>query len=115
MNNLDGQQLQPLLEHVLAGESQAYNDLFTLLRPYLHGLVRRCLGPDAHGPVDYSGIVQSSLRRIYENLDAIGNEPTAKHFLAWVKKIVRNRAIDEVRRRAREMARQGGSNIDDIP
>jgi RNA polymerase sigma-70 factor (ECF subfamily) len=64
----------------------------------LHALVRRTLGNDWQ---DASDIVQSSLRRINENLDdLLEDDPTVPHLLAWIKKIVRNRAIDEARRRA---------------
>jgi RNA polymerase sigma-70 factor (ECF subfamily) len=97
MTDLDKHQLRPLLERVSRGDAQALNELFTRLRPYLHALVRRTLGPDWK---DASDVVQSSLRRINENLDDIlQDEPTVPHLLAWIKKIVRNRAIDEVRKR----------------
>src|SRR5947209_2209169 len=97
-DDLDRHQLQPLLERVTAGDRTALNDLFARLRPYLHSLVRKTLGPDWK---DTSDIVQSSLRRINENFDdLLGDDPTVPHLLAWIKKIVRNRAIDETRRRA---------------
>src|SRR3954451_4303217 len=100
MTEQDRHQLRPLLERVLQGDRQAYEELFVRLRPYLHALVRRTLGPDPRG-LDYSGIVQSSLRRIHENFDGLlDDDPTVPHLLAWVKTIVRNRAIDEARRRA---------------
>ncbi len=95
---LDRHQLQPLLERVIAGDRTALNDLFARLRPYLHSLVRKTLGPDWK---DTSDIVQSSLRRINENFDGLlDDDPTVPHLLAWIKKIVRNRAIDEARRRS---------------
>jgi RNA polymerase sigma-70 factor (ECF subfamily) len=97
-DDLDRHQLQPLLERVIAGDRTALNELFGRLRPYLHSLVRKTLGPDWK---DASDIVQSSLRRINENFDnLLGDDPTVPHLLAWIKKIVRNRAIDEARRRA---------------
>jgi RNA polymerase sigma-70 factor (ECF subfamily) len=107
MTDLDRHQLRPLLERVTAGDREALNDLFGRLRPYLHALVRRTLGADWK---DSSDIVQSSLRRINENLDdVLQDDPTVPHLLAWIKKIVHNRAIDEVRRR-------GGASVgDDAP
>jgi RNA polymerase sigma-70 factor (ECF subfamily) len=98
MTDVDKHQLRPLLERVTAGDRLALNELFVQLRPYLHALVRRTLGPDWK---DGSDIVQSSLRRINENIDdLLADDPTVPHLLAWVKKIVRNRAIDEARKRA---------------
>lgn len=97
-DDLDRHQLGPLLERVSAGDRTALNELFARLRPYLHSLVRKTLGPDWK---DASDIVQSSLRRINENFDnLLADDPTVPHLLAWIKKIVRNRAIDEVRRRS---------------
>lgn len=97
MTDPDRHHLRPLLQRVVAGDQQALNELFTQLRPYLHALVRRTLGQDWK---DASDIVQSSLRRIHENLDhLLDNDPTVPHLLAWIKKIVRNRAIDEARRK----------------
>lgn len=98
VEELDRHQLRPLLERVSRGDRDALNELFTRLRPYLHALVRQTLGPEWK---DASDIVQSSLRRINENFDhLLSDDPTVPHLLAWIKKIVRNRAIDEARRRA---------------
>src|SRR5262245_7429143 len=114
MTEQDRHQLRPLLEGVLRGDRVAYNELFVRLRPYLHALVRRTLGPDPRG-LDYSGIVQSSLRRIHENFDGLlADDPTVPHLLAWIKMIVRNRAIDEARRRANQPA-PGDSHLDQAP
>jgi RNA polymerase sigma-70 factor (ECF subfamily) len=97
-DELDRHQLRPLLERVSRGDREALNELFTRLRPYLHALVRQTLGPDWK---DASDIVQSGLRRINENFeDLLADDPSVPHLLAWIKKIVRNRAIDEARRRS---------------
>src|SRR5262245_24492183 len=58
MTEQDRHALRPLLERVVHGDRQAYEELFVRLRPYLHALVRRTLGPD-QGGIDYSAIVQS--------------------------------------------------------
>jgi RNA polymerase sigma-70 factor (ECF subfamily) len=113
MTDVDRHELRPLLERVSAGDRQALNDLLAQLRPYLHALVRRTLGPDWK---DGSDIVQSSLRRINENIDdLLADDPTVPHLLAWVKKIVRNRAIDEARRRAGQPVTGHDSRMDHAP
>src|SRR4051794_13932759 len=97
-DDLDRHQLRPLLERVSRGDREALNELFTRLRPYLHALVRKTLGPDWK---DASDVVQSGLRRINEHFDdLLADDPSVPHMLAWIKKIVRNRAIDEARKRA---------------
>jgi RNA polymerase sigma-70 factor, ECF subfamily len=111
--DLDRHQLRPLLERVVGGDREALNELFARLRPYLHALVRRTLGPDWK---DASDIVQSSLRRINENIDdLLADDPTVPHLLAWVKKIVRHRAIDEARRRANRPGQGGDSHLQNVP
>jgi RNA polymerase sigma-70 factor (ECF subfamily) len=98
MTDLDKHQLRPLLARVTAGDRQALNELFACLRPYLHSLLRRMVGPDWK---DASDVVQSGLRRINENIDdLLENDPTVPHLLSWIEKIVRNRAIDEMRKRS---------------
>ena len=112
-DDLDRHQLQPLLERVIAGDRPALNDLFARLRPYLHALVRRTLGRDWK---DASDIVQSSLRRINEHFDGLmDDDPTVPHLLAWIKKIVRNRAIDEARRRAGGAATGNDAVLANVP
>ena len=97
-DEVDRHQLGPLLERVSGGDREALNELFTRLRPYLHALVRKTLGPDWK---DASDVVQSGLRRINEHFDdLLADDPSVPHLLAWIKKIVRNRAIDEARKRA---------------
>jgi RNA polymerase sigma-70 factor (ECF subfamily) len=113
MTDLDKHQLQPLLEKVTKGDRQALNDLFTRLRPYLHALLRRSVGPDWK---DASDVVQSSLRRINENIDdLLDDDPTVPHLLAWIKKIVRNRAIDAMRKRAAVPVTGHDSHLDNQP
>src|SRR5947208_13922724 len=110
-DELDRHQLRPLLERVSRGDREALNELFTRLRPYLHALVRKTLGPDWK---DASDIVQSGLRRINENFDdLLADDPSVPHLLAWIKKIVRNRAIDEARRRRGAVG--GDSGLSEVP
>ena len=112
MSDLDRHQLAPLLERLLRGDRQALNDLFTRLRPYLHAQVRKTLGVEWK---DSSDIVQSSLRRINEHMDDwLLAEPSVPHLLAWINKIVRNRAIDEVRRRKNVLGADQDSFLDNL-
>jgi RNA polymerase sigma-70 factor (ECF subfamily) len=112
MPDLDRHQLRPLLDRVVAGDRLALNDLLGKLRPYLHAVVRQTLGDWK----DASDIVQSSLRRINENLpDLLDDDPTVPHLLAWIKKIVRNRAIDEARRRGRAAQVGHDSALHNLP
>lgn len=114
MSDLDRHQLGPLLDRVSAGDRSALNELFTRLRPYLHAQVRRTLGADWK---DTSDIVQSSLRRINEHVDGwlADEDPTVPHLLAWINKIVRNRAVDEVRRRKNVLGPEDGSFLNNLP
>jgi len=113
MSQPDRHDLQPLLDRLLAGDRAALNELFTRLRPYLHAQVRQAMGSAGGG--DDSDIVQSSLRRANENIeDFLEQGPTLPHLLAWVKKIVHNRAMDEYRRRAR-LPRPSGADLPEPP
>ena len=113
MDDLDRHQLAPLLERLLGGDRQALNDLFARLRPYLHAQVRKTLGG---GWKDSSDIVQSSLRRITEHMDSwLEDEPSVPHLLAWINRIVHNRAIDEVRRRKNVLASGQEGFLDNLP
>ena len=112
-DDMDRHQLRPLLERLSGGDRTALNELFAKLRPYLHAQVRRTIGQDCH---DASDIVQSSLRRINENIDdLLGDDPTVPHLLAWIKKIVRHRAIDEARRRAGRPGQGGDAHLENLP
>src|SRR5262249_5664106 len=111
-DDMDRHQLRPLLERLSGGDRTALNELFGKLRPYLHALVRRTIGQDCH---DASDIVQSSLRRINEKLDDVLKAPTVPHLLAWIKKIVHTRAIDEMRKRARAAITGGEVELSNLP
>ena len=102
MTSRDPHNLTPLLERALAGDVRAWNDFFAEIRRYVHAEVRRAAGPEALGPLEYSAIVQSTLRRVWERLgdqfpDGAGNGALPR-FLAWVKTIAHNRTRDEWRK-----------------
>jgi RNA polymerase sigma-70 factor (ECF subfamily) len=118
MTHMDRYQLGPLLERMLAPEPdpQAMSEFFTRIRPYLHGVVRKVLGASAQGPLDHSNLVQSSLRRIFANLDELRTRaPTVSRFLSYVERIVRNRCIDELRKQSRRQVVLLQSDLLTIP
>ena len=115
MNFVDKHQLEPVLERVRApnADPRALNELFTKLRPYLHGLVLKLVGNNTRYPLDRSGMVESCVRRILENFDYLRFAPygpQAPRFLGWIQTIVRHRIIDELRRnnKCRERATDPG-------
>jgi RNA polymerase sigma-70 factor, ECF subfamily len=113
MSEFDRHDLGPLLDRVARGRDRAaLNELLARLRPYLHSVVRQTLGEWQ----DASDIVQSGLRRIHDHLpELLDDNPTVPHLLAWIKKIVRNRAIDEARRRGRAARPGPDSALNNLP
>ena len=84
------------------------------MRKYLHAEVRKtCLADQ--GPLEYSAVVQSTLRRVWQRIDgqfADGPEEAAlRRFLGWVSKIARNRLYEEQRRIRRERRQLAGATI----
>jgi RNA polymerase sigma-70 factor (ECF subfamily) len=106
--------LRPLLERVQNGERQAYNELFEKLRPYLRALVRR--HPGWRVGLDQSDLVSSSLRRIYENLDDfLLRGPSVPHLIGWIKRIVKNRVTDQLRKLDRDPLGGPGADAAEVP
>jgi RNA polymerase sigma-70 factor, ECF subfamily len=89
--------LGPLLERVRAGDSQARNELLGRLRPYLKVLVRSWLGSDLARQLIDSDVVQVSLTKIHQNLEAFRGADVPE-LLAWVERIAFNAAIDQKRK-----------------
>jgi RNA polymerase sigma factor (sigma-70 family) len=116
MISVDKHGLKQLLGRALAGDACAWNDFFREIRKYLHAEVRKTLGPDQHAPVDDSAIVQSPLRRIWERIgDQFHEGPedvALRRFIAWMTRIVRNRTLEELRRR--QPIQAAGVAIDDL-
>jgi RNA polymerase sigma factor (sigma-70 family) len=118
MTTVDPHQLRPLLRRALSGDAAAWNDFFREVRKYLHAEVRKVLGPGPHGPLDHSVVVQSTLRRVWANIEGQfpnGPEDAAlRCFLGWARKIVRNRTWDEWRKVRGEQATAAGSVIEGV-
>jgi RNA polymerase sigma-70 factor (ECF subfamily) len=107
--------LGELLARVLQGDQGAYEELLGQLRPLLINRMRMILGPD-YGGLDRSNIVQSVLRRIHAHFDDLrADDPTETHLQAWITRILKNRIIDELRRRARDPMVPGGPDVAQVP
>jgi RNA polymerase sigma-70 factor (ECF subfamily) len=97
------------------GDQAAYEELLGQLRPFLIARMRMILGPD-YGGLDRSNIVQSVLRRVHAHFDALlEDDPTEKHLQAWITRILKNRIIDELRRRHRDPLIQGDPEVEAVP
>lgn len=90
------------------GDAEAYQRVLTELLPYVRSVVRGRVGDDAA----VEDVVQEVLMRIH----------TARHtyhperpLLPWVRTIARNASVDQTRRRARELSRQGATEPDALP
>lgn len=86
-----------LLRRARAGEAIARNQLFlrygAILRRWAHGRFRQCMGSDK----DTQDFVQETLLRALKKLDSF--EPRREGaFLAYLREILRNLALDEGRR-----------------
>jgi RNA polymerase sigma-70 factor (ECF subfamily) len=116
MTAVDKYHLKPLLRRALSGDAAAWNDFFQQIRKYVHAKVREMVGPNAPGPLELSVIVQSTLRRVWENIEEQfpdgAEDAGLGRFLAWVKTIARNRCMDEWRRPDWRRIRPVGSVID---
>lgn len=101
----DNHELGPLLDRVLAGDRQGLEALLARIRPYLHLLVRRQLGPGLRHKLGDSDIVQETLVRVHGGLNPASQEAGGRfqgrappELLAWVSQIVRHVIVDLERR-----------------
>jgi RNA polymerase sigma factor (sigma-70 family) len=119
MTYLDKHQLRPLLRRALSGDASAWNDFFYEIRKYLHAELNRLAGSDPQDRQAHSDIVQSTLRRAWQRIEdqfPDGPEDVALcRFLCWIKTIVSNRRVDELRGLAVNLVHAVGDNIEDIP
>jgi RNA polymerase sigma-70 factor (ECF subfamily) len=119
MAKTDTYGLKPLLRRALAGDPCAWNDFFQQIRRYLHAEARKVLGPGPHGPLEASDLVQSALRRIWERIgDQFPDgpeDPALPRFLGWVQTIVRNRSLQECRKKRPRANAEGGAVVEHLP
>ncbi len=108
--NPDPHQLGPLLNRSVTGDARAFNDLMERLRPYLHCLVRRRLGPEDNVRLDHSSVVQKCLLRVSQRFAQL-RQPDVPHFLRWVGLLVRNLITDELRAGANRPQPAHGSHL----
>ncbi len=110
MPDPDPHSLSALVGPSVAGDPAARGRLLELLRPYLHALVRRQLGPEPPPGLDPSSVVQKSLLRVHERLDQL-REPDVPHLLRWAGRIVHNLIVDDLRAAARRPRPVPGSAL----
>jgi RNA polymerase sigma factor (sigma-70 family) len=87
-----------LVALVRAGREDAFTAVVERYRERLLAFARRLLRGTGH---DADDVVQDALIRAYNGLRATGNE---MHLRPWLYMIVRNRAMDDLRRPARVAA-----------
>jgi RNA polymerase sigma factor (sigma-70 family) len=97
----DAHNLAPLLDAALAGDPLAMDALLLKLRPYLHSLLAANFGAPGASGLDHSALVQEGLIRVYRHLGTLRRR-TVPYLLGWVRRIVRNLAIDARRREDHE-------------
>jgi RNA polymerase sigma-70 factor (ECF subfamily) len=115
MPGADADDLLALFRRALSGSPAAWNDLFARLRQYVHAEVRKALGSDVPGGPEYSDVVQSVLRRVWEHVEgrfpADPEHADLRRFLAWVAVIARNRSRDRRDEWNRRRPAAGGSAV----
>jgi RNA polymerase sigma-70 factor, ECF subfamily len=84
----------PFVERTLAGDRTAFEALMTMYVPRARVVARSVLGND----VAVDDVVQEGFIRAYQNLGQL-TEPA--NFPAWLSTIVRNEAVNWLRRHAR--------------
>ncbi len=112
--------LAPLLARALPGDAKALNELLAKLRPLLHQMVRRQLGPEHPRLTEASSIVQEGLLNVTHGFgprdagaEARFRGDNVPQFLGWVAAILRNviqshhRYWDAAKRRGRPVADSG--------
>ena len=87
-----------LVAAVRAGDDRAFSEIVERYQERLLGFARRLLHGTGH---DAEDVVQDAFIRAYNALRATGNE---MHLRPWLYMIVRNRAMDDLRRPARVAA-----------
>jgi DNA-directed RNA polymerase specialized sigma24 family protein len=113
MSFFDRAHLSPILERSADGDPQALNSLLGQMRPYLKSQLQTVMGRENAVPVDDSGIVQTSLIRIYQHIGEL-RERSVLPFLAWSLQILRHVCIDAIRSERRRKMSAVGSQIEEL-
>jgi len=86
----DSGETQELLRRAVAGEPQAFEDLFTRYRPYLCQFVELRLDPKLRPRLDASDVVQETQMEALRRLKSHAEEP-AMPFRLWLRQIAQDR------------------------
>jgi len=98
-NQLEGMGEAQLLQQVLAGRTEAYGQVFHRHRDRAYGLALQY----TRNKEDALDVVQDAFIRAYQNLSKFD---LRKDFCPWLLTIVRNLAIDLLRKRKRTAAEE---------
>jgi len=85
-----------LIEEILAGSIERYSEVIRLYQKEVWKVVASLL----HDVTTTEDLVQQTFVNAYENLDRFER---GRDFTRWIKAVARNTALQELRRRTREM------------
>jgi RNA polymerase sigma-70 factor (ECF subfamily) len=88
----DSGEIRDLLRRALAGERQAFEELFARYRPYLCQFVELRLDPQLRSRLDPSDVVQDAQIEAYRRLKGLSGEP-AMPFRLWLRQIAQDRIL----------------------
>src|SRR5262245_62498978 len=89
-------QLHELLAQARTGNRAALDELFALCRSYIHVQAEARAASWLQARVDASDLVQQSMLDAYRGFDRFQGA-TSQEWLAWLRRIVTNNAVDAVR------------------
>ncbi len=96
MSNKPLPPLEDLLPRARAGDAAAQNELFEMCRAYVRFLARSHVEGWIQAKVDASDLVQQTLMEAHRGFDRFQGTTEAE-WLAWLKQILKNNALDFVR------------------
>jgi RNA polymerase sigma factor (sigma-70 family) len=100
---------EDLVAHFRAGEDDAFTEIDRRFRPALVAFARRMLVATGH---DADDVVQDAFIRAYRGLRATGRPMALR---PWLYMIVRNRALDELRRPQRSACYDDALGLAAVP
>jgi RNA polymerase sigma-70 factor (ECF subfamily) len=99
----EGETTVDLLRRTQQGDDEALSRLYHRYLPRLRRWAHRRLPPGARGMLETADLVQSTFAHILENIDSFQPQ-WAGAFHAYVRRALKNRIADEIRRAARRPA-----------